>query len=56
MWYCDNYSGIYGLAGLYDASNGQRTLTHQSCDTLVTLMDYFLGVGHHNIIVVVIFQ
>ena len=24
MWYCDNYSGIYGLAGLYDASNGRE--------------------------------
>ena len=45
MWYCDNYSGDYGLAGLYDASNGQRNLLHQSCDTLATLMDYFLGVG-----------
>lgn len=45
MYYCDNYSGAYGLAGLYDASNGQRSITHQSCDTLTTIMDYFLGVG-----------
>jgi subtilisin-like proprotein convertase family protein len=45
MYYCDNYSGEFGLVGLYDASNGQRNLTHQSCDTLETIMDYFLGVG-----------
>ncbi|MFN8339888.1 MAG: hypothetical protein U0T36_12810, partial [Saprospiraceae bacterium] len=45
IYQCDNYSSEFGLVGLYDASNNTRNLTHQSCDTLVTIMDYFLGVG-----------
>ncbi len=45
MYHCDNYSGSFGLVGLYDASNGARSLTHSSCDTLVTQLDYYLGVG-----------